>query len=105
MPRGMELKSSWQYCDCQRTLGFAALQSAASDRPMYYKRRQSIRDTWLPALAALPQVGHAFVVSKPDNSTILERIRWEEKTHGGPFIVLDTEVRLSASDHHSVTYR
>ena len=59
---------------------------------MYIERRKSIRETWLPALAALPTAAHAFVVGKPENLTTLERIREEEKTYGGPFMVLDTEV-------------
>jgi hypothetical protein len=59
---------------------------------MYLRRRQSIRDSWLPALTALPMAAHAFVVSKPQNESILAAIREEEKTYGAPFMVLDTEV-------------
>jgi hypothetical protein len=67
------------------------LQTAASDNVKYFKRRQSIRNTWLPALAALPTAAHAFVVSRPTDESILKKIQREEKFRGGPFMVLDTE--------------
>jgi hypothetical protein len=68
------------------------VQSAASENNMYFKRRQSIRDSWLPALSALPMAAHAFVVSKPENEATLAAIHEEEKAHGEQFMILHTEV-------------
>ena len=73
------------------------MQTAASSNPMYKERRQAVRDTWLPALAALPKVGHAFVVGTPAASTVLNSIQEEEQEHGGRFMVLDAEVCFSAA--------
>ena len=72
------------------------MQTAAARKDMYLQRRQSIRDTWLPALAALPNVAYSFVVSRPYDKTIMQDIREEERALGGPFMVLETEVRT----HH-----
>jgi hypothetical protein len=72
----------------------ATMQTAASSNPMYKERRQAIVDTWLPALAALPRVGHAFVVGTPQDNSILMSIAQEERELGAPFLVLDTEARF-----------
>lgn len=69
-----------------------SVQTAASWKPMYQERRQAIRDTWLPALAALPATDHAFVVGTPQDNSVLRSIEKEEEEHGGPFMVLDAEV-------------
>ena len=75
------------------------MQTAAARKDMYVQRRQSIRDTWLPALAALPNVAYSFVVSRPYDKTVMQDIREEERTLGGPFMVLETEVCM----HHACT--
>ena len=61
---------------------------------MYQERRQAIRDTWLPALAAMPSAEHAFVVGTPKDADILRNIRQEEIENESRFMVLDSEVRF-----------
>lgn len=71
---------------------YPGVQTAASSKAMFRERRQAIRDTWLPTLAALPDVDHAFVVGTPKNREALDDIHLEEEEHGGPFLILDAEV-------------